>query len=247
MQTAQRSPAIVREMALAYGFTALVTVLVSYTGSRLTRDYGHLLLAATFLGTALYCARRSGRPTRAFALDLSGLLEAPLDEAGEPEPLAVTLRRAVPRFFSELGVALACAALVFPPFALVFKLWHQPAQPFTLHLPDRSADFLLGQLLVVALPEEALFRGYFQTRLGELFPRRVRILGADVSPPALLCQALLFALLHFAVGLSPARLSVFFPALLFGWLRDLRHGIGAAIFFHALSNLLSELLTRGYF
>jgi membrane protease YdiL (CAAX protease family) len=59
-------------------------------------------------------------------------------------------------------------------------------------------------------------------------------------------QAALFALLHFLVGFSPARLAVFFPALVFGWLREKRSGIGAAIWFHALSNLLSELLIRGY-
>jgi uncharacterized protein len=74
----------------------------------------------------------------------------------------------------------------------------------------------------------------------------VRVLGARLSPWAWSCQALLFALLHFGVGLNPARLAVFFPALLFGWLRERRGGIGAAVWFHAFSNLLSELLTRGY-
>jgi len=157
------------------------------------------------------------------------------------------MRRAVPRLFSELGVALLCALLVFPPFVLLFRLWHGVEGPFTLHPPGAFGDFMLGQLLVVALPEEALFRGYFQTRLRDLFPRTVRVLGAELSPLALVCQALLFALLHFGVGLSPARLSVFFPALLFGYLRDRRGGIGAAVWFHAFSNLLSELLARGYF
>jgi hypothetical protein len=59
-------------------------------------------------------------------------------------------------------------------------------------------------------------------------------------------QALLFALIHFAVDLNPARLAVFFPALLFGWLRALRGGIGAAAAFHASCNLLSEVLVRSW-
>jgi hypothetical protein len=39
---------------------------------------------------------------------------------------------------------------------------------------------------------------------------------------------------------------VFFPALLFGWMREKRGGIGAAVWFHALCNVLSEVLARGY-
>jgi len=39
---------------------------------------------------------------------------------------------------------------------------------------------------------------------------------------------------------------VFFPALLFGWLRSRTRGVGASIAFHALCNLLSEALGRGY-
>ena len=107
-------------------------------------------------------------------------------------------------------------------------------------------DFVLGQLLVVALPEEALFRGYFQTRLEDLFPARSRLLGAQVSWPALIIQAALFAVLHFLVGFAPARLAVFFPGVLFGYIRARRGGIGAAVWFHALSNGLSEFLTRGW-
>ena len=247
MAERERKVAILREIALAYALITLVTLLVSYTGSWLTRDYGHLILAACFLSTALFCARRHGRSAQHYGIDLSGLLEAHLDQHGEPERLGPTARRALPRLGSELGVALLCVALVFPPFVVGFRLWHGVQNPFTLHLPGAFADFMLGQLLVVALPEEALFRGYFQTRLRDLFPRTVRLLGAEISPLALVCQAVLFALLHFGVGLSPARLGVFFPALLFGYLRDRRAGIGAAVWFHALSNLLSELLTRGYF
>ena len=44
----------------------------------------------------------------------------------------------------------------------------------------------------------------------------------------------------------PARLAVFFPALLFGLLRAWRGGIGAAMLLHALSNVLAELLEKGF-
>jgi membrane protease YdiL (CAAX protease family) len=247
MPQAERKAAVVRELSLVYAAVAAVTLAVSYTSSWLTRDYGHLILAATFLTLALYGARKSGRSAAAYGIDLAGLLEAHPDEQGNPERLPVTLRRALPSMLRELGWALLVAGLVFPLFVLGFRVWHGVEGPFTLHLPSAFVDFMLGQLLVVALPEEALFRGYFQTRLRDLFPRTVRVLGAEISPLALVCQALLFALLHFLVGFSPARLSVFFPALLFGLMRDVRSGIGAAVWFHAFSNLLSELLARGYF
>jgi membrane protease YdiL (CAAX protease family) len=43
-----------------------------------------------------------------------------------------------------------------------------------------------------------------------------------------------------------ARLAVFFPALLFGWLRARTGGIGASVLFHASCNLYALLLGRGY-
>jgi uncharacterized protein len=239
-------PRVGRELALVYAFIVAVTLAVGYTGSWLTRDYGHLLLAAAFLGSALALARRGGGSAADFGIDLCGLLEARVGDDGAPEALSLTLRRALPRLVTELGVALACGAVVFPPFVLAFRLWHQVDVPFSWHPPRELGDFVLGQLIVVALPEEALFRGYFQTRLRDLFPRRVRLFGVELSPGALSCQAALFALLHFLVGFAPERLAVFFPGLLFGVLREARGGIGAAVWFHALSNLFSEVLTRGY-
>ncbi|MET0391205.1 MAG: myxosortase family intramembrane protease, partial [Polyangiales bacterium] len=106
--------------------------------------------------------------------------------------------------------------------------------------------YAMTQILVVGLPEEALFRGYVQGRLGDAWPARIRVLGAQLSPGAWLLQAALFALLHVAVDYNLARLAVFFPGLLFGWLRALRGGVGAAILVHAACNLLSDLLIRGW-
>ena len=44
----------------------------------------------------------------------------------------------------------------------------------------------------------------------------------------------------------PARLAVFFPALLFGWLRARTGGIGASVCLHAICNVYSQMLGRGY-
>jgi membrane protease YdiL (CAAX protease family) len=237
---------MLRELCWVYAWTALVTAVVSYSGLPLTRTYGHLLLAAVFLATTFYLARRNHVSLASYGADLSGVLETHTLAGGEPESLGESLRRALPALLRELGFALLCAALMFPPFVIGFRVWHQVDVAFTWHIPHDPWDFVLGQLIVVALPEEALFRGYFQTRLSQLFPHTRRVLGSELSLAALSCQAALFALLHFLVGLDPSRLAVFFPALMFGFLRAKRGGIGAAIWFHAFCNLLSEMLARGY-
>jgi uncharacterized protein len=238
---------VAREIALVYAGAAAVTLFVSHTPGVLVASYGHLLLAAAFLWLALHMARREGDTAERYGIDLAGLLEARQDE---PEAfghgLWFAVRRALPSAARELGVALLVAVVVFPPFALAFKAWHGPTHPFTFHPPSDPIDFVLTHLIAIALPEEALFRGYFQTRLSDLFPDRVRVLGAELSLRALVCQAVLFALLHYLVGFSPVRLAVFAPGLLFGWLRARRGGIGAAVWFHAMCNLLAEVLTRGY-
>jgi membrane protease YdiL (CAAX protease family) len=160
--------------------------------------------------------------------------------------LIETLRTAAPSALRETLVALAVLGVVFPPFALGFHFWHGPTRAFALHWPPDLASFALAQVVVVALPEEAFFRGFVQTRLTDAWPRTVRLLGAQVSPGALLVQAALFGALHFAVDLAPERLAVAFPALLFGWLRARRGGIGAAILVHAASNVYADILVRGW-
>ncbi|MCA9520149.1 MAG: CPBP family intramembrane metalloprotease [Myxococcales bacterium] len=105
--------------------------------------------------------------------------------------------------------------------------------------------FILIQFALVAVPEELFYRGYVQSRLAQLDRRTWTVLGAEIGP-SILYTSLLFALGHFLVDWNPARLAVFFPSLLFGWLRQRTGSIGAAVVFHALSNLISELSARCY-
>jgi len=56
----------------------------------------------------------------------------------------------------------------------------------------------------------------------------------------------LFALGHLATEPNPARLAVFFPALVFAWLRLKTGGIGAGVLFHVLCNVFASELGRGY-
>jgi hypothetical protein len=210
-------------------------------------QYVHLVVAAIFLLTSMRLTRSN--PAH-FGVALGGLLEPPTDDRAAG-PLGLfdlgrAIRKALPSAARELGVALGIAAVVFPLYALGFYWWNQPVGGFSLTLPPNVASFALAQLIVVALPEEAFFRGYLQTAFSDLRENRLRVLGAELAPSAWLLQAILFAAIHFIVEPHPARLAVFFPALLFGWARAWRGGIGAALALHAMSNLYSEILARSW-
>jgi hypothetical protein len=224
----------------AFGVTRLQTVIG-------IGEYVHLLVAALFLLTAIRLTRHA---TAHYGLELGGLL-TPSDDEHPPGPLGLfdlgrAMAKAAPSAVEELGLAAFVGALVFPLYAVGYYWWWEPTRSFALTLPANVANVALTQLIVVALPEEAFFRGYIQTGLTDLTKSRVRVLGVEVAPGAWLLQAALFALVHFLVEPHPARLAVFFPGLLFGWLRAWRGGVGAAIALHAMSNLYSEILARSW-
>jgi membrane protease YdiL (CAAX protease family) len=111
--------------------------------------------------------------------------------------------------------------------------------------PWEFTNDVFGQLVIIALPEEAFYRGYLQSRLDDVWAPRWRIAGAEVGP-GLIVASVVFALGHFATIRDPARLAVFFPSLVFGWLRARTRGVGASCGFHAMCNIFSELLGKGY-
>jgi membrane protease YdiL (CAAX protease family) len=241
----------VREVGTVFLAVTTLTILVSAAGRlQFFAPYVHLLVGALFFWAAVHMSQREPDGLRRYGLMLGGLLEPPAEPPTSVIASVLDLGRVLLHglrpAMREIWVALIVSALIFPPFAYGFYLFHAPTRAFHLSLPEALPSFLLTQVLVVAIPEEALFRGYFQGRLNDLFTRRLRLLGVPLALPSLLLQALLFALMHFAVDLNPARLAVFFPALLFGWLRELRSGIGAPAVFHALCNLFSEVLTRSW-
>jgi hypothetical protein len=102
-------------------------------------------------------------------------------------------------------------------------------------------SMLFVQLVLIALPEELFYRGYLQTSLQHLLKVRWKVFGGDVGPAVILTSAL-FALGHLIAIPSADRLAVFFPSLLFGWLRDRTGSIFWPVLLHALSNVLLEVL-----
>lgn len=115
---------------------------------------------------------------------------------------------------------------------------------------DRSIWWLINlvlvQLLLVALPEEVFYRGYLQTRLDGLVGRDVKLFGVEVNLASLVLTSALFAIGHYVTIPSPHRLAVFFPSLLFGWMRRATGGVIAPTIYHAACNLLVEVAAAYY-
>ncbi len=114
-----------------------------------------------------------------------------------------------------------------------------------LRLPPDFALVALSQIVVIAVPEEFFFRGYLLTRLEERWPSRRRLWGAPVGWPLVL-SSVLFGLGHVLVDFDPQRMVVFFPGLVFGFMRARTGSIAAGALFHALCNLFSDVLHASF-
>jgi len=116
---------------------------------------------------------------------------------------------------------------------------------FHPRLPANFGLWAVDQLLVVAVPEEFFYRGYLQTRFREAWPQGRTFLGARLGP-AFFLAAVLFAVGHLAI-FQVWRLGVFFPALLFGWLRERTGTVLGSSVLHALFNLYEMALRVSFY
>lgn len=232
-QVAVEQRAGARGPLLAAALTTAVVTAASYLAPE---RYAATVVGIAFLAAAWWLVLRyDERTVRTFGLSLGGLLEPTRLDAGR-----IAREAAV-----ALGWALLLSAIAFPPFWFGYQWWWHPHHAFHLRLPPSLFDEVAGQLVVIALPEEAFFRGYLQTSLDRAWPPRWRILGVDLGPGWLLASAI-FAVGHVLTIRHPARLAVFFPALVFGWMRSRTGGVGASVLFHAACNIFSATLGRGY-
>jgi len=104
---------------------------------------------------------------------------------------------------------------------------------------------LASQVILIALPEEVFYRGWLQPRLRRVWPGGLKVLGVPVGP-AILITSVLFALGHVVTIPAAFRLAVFFPSLLFGWLRDRTDHLAGPVALHVLSNLAMLTVMRFY-
>lgn len=152
--------------------------------------------------------------------------------------------------FYSLKIFLITALIIFPPFLLAAHLYQ--TQVFGLHLEAYrfflKGSMVLFQIFMVALPEEFFFRGYLQTRLKTKFSKTFRPFGLEALrvPTAVPLTCLIFAASHSFITFQWWHFAIFFPSLVFGWLREKTGGLIAPILFHASCNVLVAILGRVY-
>jgi CAAX protease family protein len=169
------------------------------------------------------------------------------------------------RVGADVGWALLACAVVLPPFTLGFSWFVHELPRLSPELASRLAPYvgaahplrfgpvrdpweLAGRIAgnaAVAFSEEFFYRGYLTLRLEERWPPRMHVLGAPLGRAAVLAAAL-FALGHLLQP-APWRLAVFFPALVFAWLRARTGTVIAAGVCHFIFNVWLLLLERAAF
>ena len=127
---------------------------------------------------------------------------------------------------------LVSAVLLAAYLAVVWGYGLYSGQSLTIN--KLSYSFILMQLLLVALPEEAFFRGYLQQKFGN-------------SIKSIVIVSALFAVGHFVTlclggnhgsGVCTQAILTFFPSLVMGYLYLATGTLWASIIFHFLANVV---------
>jgi len=204
------------------------------------------LLACAFLFGPQLAARLSGRP---FDPKGAGITMDPWRASLRVLGMAlvITWPLYLAGFFLFYGATCPVNALFHTLLGLVHPLcpsWK--GLGFHLTVPRGFLLTALTQVLVVAIPEEVFFRGYLLSRFEARWPSGKRWLGVRLGWPLVL-SSVLFGVGHFLVDFQPMRLAVVVPGFVFGYLRLRSGSVAAGALFHALCNLLAELLHESYF
>jgi uncharacterized protein len=241
----EKARASLTEPLLAFAIVIAVAAGLYWAGRSVgfVQQIMHGVIACMFLVGPQIAARLSGQ---AFDDRAAGITLAPIAPSLRVLGLAilVTWPAFILGFFVYYG-SLCPTFGILHMIAPICSHWRGLAG-MHLGLPEGFLVLAISQILIVAIPEEVFFRGYLMSRFEARFPSRRRLWGAAVGWPLLFTSGL-FAMGHFLVDFQPARLAVFFPALAFGWMRSRSGSVAAGAVFHALCNLLSEVLHDSFF
>lgn len=178
-------------------------------------------------------------------------------------PIGVALKRrekisyfdfATSAFFKSLAWGGLVSLLVLIPALGInhlYQTWMLKQSFHAVYFP-KITSFFFFELLVIALPEEFFFRGYLLERANQVFGKTLKILEKKISflgvsvGWGLPLVSLIFAVSHSLIQYQWWHLLIFFPALLFGWLREKTGTITASVFFHAACNLFAQWVFLNY-
>jgi membrane protease YdiL (CAAX protease family) len=214
----------------------LVTVAVTALSYAAPVDYAATAVGGAFILAVVWLVlRRDVATIRHYGLSLAGVLE----------PSPIDWGKVARESARATAWAFGLIAVIAIPFLIGFRIYWHVRLPFAFRMPSSISDEVFGQMLVIALPEEAFYRGYLMTSLDDAWGTPWSLGKAKLGWGWIVSSGL-FAVGHLLTEPHPERLAVFFPALVFGWLRARTGGVGAPALFHALCNVLAATLTRGY-
>lgn len=178
-------------------------------------------------------------------------------------PLAIPSFRDGEAWARVVRLNLWTVAAIMVPYVLGYHLWHTQIFPYVLvewmgqdpetlqvaalewSWPTDVLRLVGYHLFFVAIPEEVFYRGYMQTRFDEHFGTPWKVLGANVGW-GLILTSLLFAFGHSLISPQWWHGFIFFPSLLFGWMRAKTGGPMAGALFHAWANVTVATLDTLY-
>ncbi len=203
---------------LVYG----IAMLAIFAGNsvRVIKPYLGVLIAVLFLYIPMFFLIFKKKRTRAYGIDKTGM------------------RKGIIR-------ALILGLIIFPLYSAGFYLYMRYYLNmrilFSIGAPMQILKFALDDLLMVAIPEEVFYRGYLQSELRKYDKTYLRVFGVNIGPSFIIVN-ILFAAGHLIAITNVSRMAVFFPGLVFSWLREKDDNIAGSVVFHWLSNVLSFLL-----
>lgn len=181
-------------------------------------------------------------------------------------PLAVPAFRNTEAYSQAFKLTAMVAVIAVIPWVILYDYWQTswlsgalellcdygglcgfraPEAVFSWTLPGEPLKLIGYHLFFVAIPEELFYRGYLQTRLDEVYKPKWRILGADLGWGWLI-TCVIFAFGHSIVQFQWWHFAIFFPSLVFGWMRARTGGILAGALFHAWANITAATLDTMY-
>ena len=152
-----------------------------------------------------------------------------------------------PAWKQALLLTAKVIAIIVVPWLVGYHLYQTQIFGFepAWRIPKDAALLVPYHLFFVAIPEEFFYRGYFQTRLNEVFPRRFLVFGTPIGW-GLVIACLFFAFGHSVVMFRWWHFATFFPGLLFGWMRERTGGPLAGALLHAWANVTVVTLDTMY-
>ena len=162
-------------------------------------------------------------------------------------PLSIPAFRDISAWRSSFWECMKLNLIIWPPFIVIYHFWNSIffSKSFVGTLPNELLLTILYQLFFVAIPEEFFYRGYFQTRLNDIYPKNWVFFGTPMGKSTIY-TGIFFAFGHSIVTFQWWHFSIFFPSLLFSYLREKTGGILSSAMFHASCNIGIVVLDTMY-